>query len=397
MNTSVDNLQDRLWNRRYIILFALNVINNLSFYLMSSSLVLYTKEALLWNDSMIGFFGGFYAFAALVFRPIGGIMSDKCGTRLPMLIGNVLMVVSALCYGIFKSYPALLFARFMHGAAFSLTNTSMTAAVASALPKSRLSEGIGYYGIAMILAQSIAPGWGLSLADIYSFISVFNISSIMAAVGSALMVFLIPKEPRPEKRLDNKDNKKKTELIAKECLGIAVLTVVVSSMNGIFSTYLVLSAGEAGINQAALSPFYLINGAAVIATRLFTGRLIDRKSPFFVLMVTICICIVSVIMVPFCKSLASLCAAGFLKGIGTGIGIPTLQAACFKRVTPDRNGLATGTYYIGADVGNGAGPMAAGVILSSVGGGYGTVYFFSALVLFAGAVGLLVMKKRNTI
>ena len=381
-----------VWNRDFGILFFLNTVNNLSFYLMFSALLLYTKKVLAWNPGMIGFFSGFYAIAALLCRPVAGVISDRFGTRIPMLIGNVLMAVSAAFYGLFRSIPALLLTRVLHGAAFSITNTAMTSAVASSLPRDRLSEGIGYYGVAMILAQSVAPGLGLQMAARYSFPVVFYTSSFIAVVCTVCMVLLIPR--KVSSAIARKPFRF-SELVAVECLGVAAVGATVSGTNGIYSTYLVLSAAECGISQEALSPFYWCNGIALIAARLIIGRISDRKGSYQVLLCSLVLCAASLLLTMRSTTLWMFCFVAIFKGLGTGIGIPSLQAMCYKRVPPERNGVATSTYYIGADVGNGIAPMLAGEAVELSGGGYGAAYLMNLALLGAGALGLLNLRRGD--
>lgn len=383
---------DSLWNKNYIILFALNAVNNASFYLMFSALLLYTKEALQWDAAMVGFFSGFYAIAALVCRPVAGILADRYGAKLPMLAGNILMILSSLMYALFRSYPAMLAGRVLHGIAFSLTNTAMTSAVAASLPKQRLSEGIGYYGLAMILAQSVAPGVGLQLAGRYSFHTVFYASALIVAAGTVWMLFAVPATPRGTAAWKLRIS----DLIAKECLGLAAIGATISGTNGIFSTYLVLSASSCGISQMDLSPFYWANGAALILSRIIMGRVSDRKGAYGVLYLSMALCAISAGLMLRSTTLLMFCAVGVLKGFGTGIGIPTLQAACFKRTAPERTGIATSTYYIGADIGNGLAPMIAGECVRSMGSSYDPAYLFNLIMLGAGTAGLTVLSCRKT-
>ena len=91
-----------------------------------------------------------------------------------------------------------------------------------------------------------------------------------------------------------------------------------------------------------------------------------------------------------------LCIVAALKGLGSGIGIPTLQAACFQRVSPERNGVASSTYYIGADVGNGVGPMIAGQAVSMSSIGYDQAYIVNLVILAAGMLGLWRLSRQTT-
>ena len=64
----------------------------------------------------------------------------------------------------------------------------------------------------------------------------------------------------------------------------------------------------------------------------------------------------------FAYSLSLVIIAAFFKALGLAGGQVSLQAECIRRVDEDRSGVAASTYYIGADIGNGIGPMVGGTI-----------------------------------
>ena len=64
--------------------------------------------------------------------------------------------------------------------------------------------------------------------------------------------------------------------------------------------------------------------------------------------------------------IAVLIAAVF-KALGQGSGQISLQSACIKSVDEHHVGVASSTYYIGADIGNSVGPMLGGAISGALG------------------------------
>ena len=167
-----------------------------------------------------------------------------------------------------------------------------------------------------------------------------------------------------------------------QAIALAAIGATISATNGIFSTYLVLSASACGISQTDLSPFYWVNGIALVLARLITSSIGDKKGTSGILYTSFFLCALSALLMLRSKTLFWICVVGILKGFGTGIGIPAIQAACFRRVTPERNGVASSTYYVGADLGNGASPLVAGKLVDLNGNGYGMAYIFNfALIL----------------
>ncbi|MGB4372792.1 MAG: MFS transporter, partial [Halanaerobiales bacterium] len=73
---------------------------------------------------------------------------------------------------------------------------------------------------------------------------------------------------------------------------------------------------------------------------------------------------ISMLFLGFAYSLTFVIFAAILKALGLAGGQVSLQAECIRRVDEDRSGVAASTYYIGADIGNGIGPMLGGAISS---------------------------------
>ena len=92
-------------------------------------------------------------------------------------------------------------------------------------------------------------------------------------------------------------------------------------------------------------------------------------------------------------------ATGILRAIGQGAAQPSLQAGCINRVGRDRSGVATSTYFLGGDVGQGIGPMIGGLILAQVAGnmGYQLMFWFCATIMVIAMVYFFFFLRKEKI
>lgn len=74
--------------------------------------------------------------------------------------------------------------------------------------------------------------------------------------------------------------------------------------------------------------------------------------------------------------------AALLYAIGQGTGQTALQSACMKVAGPDRRGVAASTFFLGADMGQGIGPMIGGAISQKF--GYKTMFISGITPLMIG-------------
>lgn len=382
-----------IWNRQYLFLVLLNILNNVSFYLIISAISLYTKSELAWSTSMVGVFSGCYAISALVFRPVGGVLADTVGKKKLMLFGSIFTGLAVLAYGYFSSFALLIVVRILHGVAYSMTNTAITAAVVYTIPRAEMNKGIGYFGLALIIAQAIAPGIGLDIAEAAGYRWVFTIAAAISLFSGGL---LLVGYRDPATYVKGRKPSWKG-FFAKECVAYAAIGAAISATNGIFSTYLVLSAAQHGIAKTALAPFYWVNGLALICARLIVGKAGDKKGTSRMLYTAFALCAACVVLMLRSDTVLMFCVVGILKGLGTGLAIPALQAACLSCVSRERSGVASSTYYIGADAGNGLGPIVAGKIVDYTPDNYSGAYIFNLMALLAGVVGYFFYSRKQQV
>ena len=87
-----------------------------------------------------------------------------------------------------------------------------------------------------------------------------------------------------------------------------------------------------------------------------------------------------------------------LRAVGQGAAQPSLQAGCINFIGRDRSGVATSTYFLGGDIGQGVGPIVGGTMLGIIAGlqGYRFVFSFcGGLVIVAMIYFYFVSKKEN--
>jgi predicted MFS family arabinose efflux permease len=123
---------------------------------------------------------------------------------------------------------------------------------------------------------------------------------------------------------------------------------------------------------------------------------VDRQGLTLVVNISLVVTALSMVLIGVAPILSILLVASVLKSIGQGGGQISLQTECIKRVDAGRVGVATSTFYIGADIGQGVGPMIGGAISS--GFGYTTLYMVcAALMLISMIVFNLYQRKMNTL
>src|SRR6188768_561389 len=112
-----------------------------------------------------GLFLGFLTYASAISAPITGAIGDRFGKRRVLIIASLAITVFSLLYAIAPSYQIVLALVLVHGVFWSGLLSSSSSYVLDIVPASRRAEGMGYSGLASILAVAVAPWIGLWIFD----------------------------------------------------------------------------------------------------------------------------------------------------------------------------------------------------------------------------------------
>lgn len=385
----------KLFNRTYILLTLVNLITAFGFSMISSIVSSYAVS-LGAGLTLAGTLAGIFSISALVIRPFTGMALDILNKRNLCIISTVMICTSFIGYAYAQNIPAMLFFRVIHGLTFGISSTSTMALVSEYIPKERLGEGLGYFGLGQIISRISGPYIGIIIKERFGYQNLFVLISILT-VFAVLLLFLVKVEKidyhgltsvRSVIRVDN--------LIVKECIVYSLVSGLFSLGNGITSSFLLLLGEERGIGNMGL--FFSANAIVLLILRFMIGKLIDRCKLTPIVIMSLLFSGISMIVIGKSTGIAMILIAAVLLAIGQGTGQLSLQSACIKKVDATKIGVATSTYYIGADIGQGLGPIIGGKISELF--NYKIMFYFVSFLMFGG-IGVFVIyqiynKKKRT-
>lgn len=379
----------KLLNGPFILLIIVSFITAMSFNMVYVTISKYALEVTP-SLTIAGIIAGVFSISALLIRPIAGVTADSVNKKILCIAANLLMSFALLGYMFSYNVPVLFFFRILHGVAFGISGTVNIALVTNYIPKGRIAEGIGYYGLGQVLAQIISPNIAVSLASSYGFQPLFLIVTTLSFIGVLLLTVVPYREITPPKQ-KRKQNFSLNDFIAKEVIVYAAVGGMFSFGNGIVSSFLVLVAEERHIANIGL--FFSVGAIVLFVLRLFVGKIADKQGLTLIVNVSLIATAISMAMISLASTLGLLLVASVLKSIGQGGGQISLQAECIKRVDPGRVGVATSTFFIGADIAQGIGPMIGGAISHIF--NYTVLFFVSAVLMLVVMVFFNFYQKKQ--
>ena len=380
-----------LWTRDFVFLCLANFCVFINVHLLLPTMPVYIVQ--LGGDTKdVGIVMGIFTIAATLMRPIGGMLLDRYDRKKILLAGLALTVAVAVIYHAATAILLLLFIRLAHGISFSIATTATGTLASDLLPRSRLGEGMGYFGLTTSLSMAVAPLIGLWLVGNAGFTALFNVAIIVAVI--AIVVSIIPgyEQSKLSHCKIDKEEHHGSGFFEKKALKASFVMFFLAIVWGPIISFVALYAQEKGIANIGL--FFTANALVMLLSRPFAGRWSDKNGAYKIILAGIGFITVSTITISFSVNLIGLLFAGVAYGLGFGFCLPSLQALAVRDVSPYRRGAATGTFFASLDLGIGIGTMLFGWIALYT--SYQTMYLMAILpVLLGGIVCVIAFSNKR--
>ncbi|WP_375200450.1 MFS transporter [Bacillus sp. RS11] len=376
----VETTRDRLWTKDFLIVSLINFTITLIFFLLMVTIAGYAVEHFGASTSTAGLVSSIFIIGTLFGRLGAGRIIGDWGSKKTLFCGLLLFMLSTMSYFFAVNLTLLMLNRLVQGIALGVASTATGTIIAQILPSNRRGEGIGYYSLSAILATAIGPFVGILLTQLFEdFRMIFAVDSVLAII-CFLMYFIVtvPDVPKKAKEMVEKTSFKLSNFIEMRAVPIAFVGLVIGfAYSGVMS-FMTFYAKELDLVSAG-SYFFIIYAIVILATRPFTGKLLDSRGANIV--VYPCLVIFAIGMYAFSSATSSvvfLLAAACI-GIGYGNFNSVAQAIAIKVTPNERLGLATSTYFILYDLGLGVGPYFLGFFVPTM--GYSAIFFAMVFVI----------------
>jgi MFS family permease len=330
----------------------------------------------------IGIIMGATVLSAVLCRPWISEMIDRVGRKRAYGIGCAIMSLLPLSYLMFQGelagfYLPLLLVRLLHGVGLAICFTSGFTYIADIVPKERLNEGIGMYGVTALVGMATGPVLAEIIIGEFGFQSFFLIASGMAFAG---FLFHLPLRESYDGHTSGSDISFFSVLISKKMLSIAVLAFLFGFGLAASSNFVSPFAEEQNI--AFISLYYIAYSSAAVITRFFGGRLADRVGEERIIPYAFIVTGTGFLVLMFLRGDTTLIVAGLMSGCGHGFLFPSLNALALRDEERGIRGKINGIYTGGID----AGAFSGSVILGYIGqwGGFQILFLIAGFALFVG-------------
>ena len=391
MTLSKIKSKEPLWSKNYILLLINNLMVATIWVALATNLPLYLK-GIGSSNMIVGMMTTVLTISMLAFRPIVGHLIDRVGRKMVLQVGLVVTIASCFFYILTPSIPVMFVLRAINGIGFSATTATISVMIVDDLPKSRMTEGIGYSGFPTSIAIAAGPVLGALMINKWGF-QVFFIGVFCVSCVNLVFSWLLNYK-KIEKTGQATDEKKKFAIkfasIKNGLLPAFVLLALTISMGSIES--FVPTAGiSRGIEN--ISIFFTVYAIVALLIRVIAGKIADNYGFNMVLWPALIAFMLAFSLLAYAYSISIVIVAGVFYGIGNGITMTSLYAISMKECAADKRGIVLSMFFAAGDVGMGAGAFIWGGVSQWF--GYTLMFILCAVVVAVGAVLYYLLLHRK--
>lgn len=379
--------ENTLWTWQFILLLCITLFNGAA-GMMTIPLVTEYAMTVGADLTMASTVSGLMSIVSMVVCPLAGLLADRISRKKILVFANLGYGIGFVLHAFCTNLVSLFIVRSFTGIFFGVTNVVNIAYSSNYITKERMGEGLGYVSLSSIVAQAIGPSIGIWLLEASGYAMTFIGAGVSAFITMGIILLMPDKEGKKDLSQAKKGIVLK-DMFAVEFTCFMLMAVVFSSANGLVSTYIKLIAKERNIENIAM--FFTVYSASMIVLRPVTGKLIDKKGVFIILIPAFFFAAFGMFCIGYGTTLGVMLAAALFKALGQGSGTPSMQAYCVKSLDKSRAGVASSTILIGQSIGNAVSPILGSFVVKA--SGYETMFAGSGVIVLVGGLVLLVIQR----
>ena len=428
----------KFWNRYFVALLVLDACVQIATFTTRPIMANYAV-ALGATIAIGGFIAGLNKMTALALRPVSGILSDRIPKKNSLILANCAYMVSM--FGCALAADPLIMGIFaaVQGISLAFQSVSVISLTVLAVPPERTGSGVGLIGLVNTLALAVGPALGNYISEVWDYPTCFFAAGLLFAVSFVISILYKSPEQSSEdasgddgakalpetteelqdvsedlidaaEELDEKAVSEQPATAVPEKTSVfgrlakilneafylpsmpyAFAAMLTTCTPSIMSVFVMTVTGMGYLENGAL--YFTAYALVAMMFRPLAGRLSDEHGILAIALPGLIIAAVGMMTLVFFHSTIAVIVAGVLIGAGQASAQCTIQAECVRGVDSDHLGRAANTYYFGADVAGGFGPVVGGVVLQLI--GPPALFSFNALALLGGLVILVVVSRSR--
>lgn len=356
--TASDN-QKALWTGSFIKICLVNFFIFVNFHALLPTFPFFITYV--GGDAVtIGLATALFSIASIVSRPFVGWLVDTKGRCAILVLGLIGMTLIPMGYFVSAGVAMAVILRTVHGAFHAASSNASSTWVTDIVPRVRMGEGLGMYGLSMAVSTAVAPALGLAVMNRWGFQPLFALTALSALVALLLGVSIRNRgcKPFPQPL-------KMSELFERMSLPASVTQFFFMMAYGVVEVYVAIYAASCHLPGGGI--YFICIALSTVASRLLLGRAIDTYGEGLLVLTGNAAIIASILLLVFAHNVPCYILSALLLGYSFGAIQPSLQTMAMHAVAPERRGAANSTFFVSFDLGIALGGFLAGCLVKQWG------------------------------
>ena len=363
------------------------------------------------SDAVLGLVVAVSTLTGMVTKPLFGLLSDRMGRRLWLLIGTLLFAGVPFLYGLIETPGQLVAIRLLHGTATAIYGPVTVAYVAERGGK-RKAERLGWFGMARsggYLVGPVAAGWLLLTLDP---VAVFTLIGGLSMAAFVPVLALGEEKQEGYVHVEGRVRRHRWKVPAAGTVrqfvigqaGLAAVPAVwlsgaleasVFVVTYVIKAFVPVYALIAGYSTVAIGLFFTAQEGALVLLKPWGGRLGDRLGHIRAVSLGMGCLGLSLPFILTASEMVGLLAVAAAMGAAQALIFPATVALIAEQAPPGRVGAGMGLAGSLKNGGKVAGPLLGGLLISAT--GYGGLLWMLGGMLVASGLGLFLWTRLSDI
>lgn len=351
---------EKIWNRRFVLLFITNLLMMATFYAAVPIIPVYCQEIGI-TGSKVGIVLTAMSLTTVLFRPFAGYILDNFNRYHVYLLFLALFCLPFLGFAFITVFGLLVLVRLYMGVIYSVCGSATMTLAGDVLPQKKVGLGINRFAMTNSLGMAAGPFIGIQVQNHMgsreSFITLF-VLTVIALICVSFCRIEYPKTERKKFRL--------SDSFYKPAFPFMINMIFIMIPFGAVIAYSSILAQEKGISE--VTPyFYICLVAGILISKFSTQKMIDAGKHRIFVLICLVILIITMVSYYFMTTAFHFLLAGFLFGLGYGILQPLFQSFVTGTAPAPKRGAANSTYLLSYDIGIGIGSLVMGLFQDNIG------------------------------
>ena len=340
------------------------------------------------SGAFLGVIVSVSTITGLFLKPLFGILSDRWGRRIWLIVGTCFFALTPFLYPLVKTPEQLLLIRLAHGLATAIYGPVTLAYIAELSQGKQVAEAIGWFEMARSGGYIVGPalaGWLLLSLDA---VTVFTLIGLISCLVFAPVLQL------PETRSTKQRKLKPMLAHIKNAIregGQTPAIWLTGSLEAVtfialytLKAFLPIYALEAGVNVALVGLYFSLHEAVHVLLKPASGRLGDRWGYLPVISLGMLILAVSLPLVQIMNEGWLFLLPAVMMGLAQALIFPAAIALVSNHIRRENLGAGMGLIGMMQNFGKVAGPILGGLAIQTF--GYESTLLLLSAMLMIGMV-----------